>query len=336
LRRFSSRIVVAALAVVGGYFAARMLATDWPGPSARVDGGPVTVAAGVHGAADAWSDGNALLERVLAKVEWRPNLAARFRQSLRLGDDPLSGAGEYWQQGVGNTRRSCWQWTTLVAGQTAAFRQVFDKDAHLWTDVRMHGERTVTRVDVGHVRRELSLAAEGAGQGGEGGRLPTPELRARGGISQLIAELQHSFTFGTADPAVVEGREAFAVLGRWRPEVLQRDWPQLDAAQPGDWPAHLPHHVVVVVGGIDFFPYVVEYRSGREGSLVDAPPTQTALDPLARYEFFEVRYAATMSKDLFEFPSTDEEWRDVTGAVIERLRPLSPVQTATRPGPWRQ
>ncbi len=337
MRRFSRRFVVAALAVVGGYFAARMLATRTTHSAAPASGSSAAVTPGASASAGAWEDGNALVDRVLATVDRRPNIAARFRQLLRIGEQPMSGAGEYWQQGIGNTRRTCWRWTTLVSGETAAFRQVLDKDAHLWTDVRLPGERTVTRVDVGHVRRELSLAGDAPGQGGAGGDRQQLELLARGGLSQLVAELQRSFAFAPATDAAIEGGDALAIVGRWRPDALARDWPGLDAVAASNWPAHLPHHVVVVVGARDFFPYVVEYRRGADAALADAPPNELAADPLARYEFFEVNYAATMAKELFEFPSTDVDWRDQTGAVIERLRPAPPAPlTAQRPGTWRQ
>jgi hypothetical protein len=336
LRRFTGRVLVAALAVVGGYFAAQMLSQRGPaGAPANGDASAVETA----GAAVAGLDGNTLVGRVLDMLERRPNIAADFRQSLQIGDDPLSGVGQYWQQGVGNQRRTCWQWTSLVAGQSASFAQVYDRNGHLWTDKRLsEDERTVTRVDLATVRRELSLAVDGAGQGGAGGDSQQLDLLARGGLSQLIAELRRCFDFGPPAEATVEGRPALAIVGRWRPEALARDWPGLDAKAVGEWPAQLPHHVLLVVGPVDRFPYVVEYRRGEEADLADAPG-RAAADPLARYEFFNVRYEATMPERLFEFPSTEVEWHDVTASVVARLRPPAPVQTdatALRPGAWRQ
>jgi hypothetical protein len=335
LRRFTSRVLVAALAVVGGYFAAQMLSQRGPAGAPVDDDAAAGEAAA---AAVAGLDGNTLVGRVLDTLERRPNIAADFRQSLQIGDDPLSGVGEYWQQGVGNQRRTCWQWTTLVAGQSAAFAQVYDRNGHLWTDKRLSDERTVTRVDLATVRRELSLAADGAGQGGAGEDSQQLELLARGGLSQLIAELLRCFDFGPPVEATVDGRPALAVVGRWRKETLARDWPSLDAEAASDWPSQLPHHVMLLIGPVDRFPYVVEYRRASEADLANAPPSRAADDPLARYEFFNVRYEATMPERLFEFPSTEVEWHDVTGSVVARLRPPPPAPsdaTAMRQGAWR-
>ena len=54
----------------------------------------------------------------------------------------------------------------------------------------------MTRVNVSSLRRELALADDAAGQGRTGQRAEELELLARGGLSQLIAELRRGFTFG--------------------------------------------------------------------------------------------------------------------------------------------
>jgi hypothetical protein len=335
LRRFTSRLVVAALAVVGGYFAAQMVATTQSSvPQAHRASS--SMGASSDAATSSWVDGNALVDRVLMTLERRPNVAAHFRQWLQVGVEPLAGAGEYWQQGVGNTRRTCWQWKTMVAGEPATFCQILDKDHQLWTDSRLPSRRTVTYVKVSNVRRDLE-AARALGQGGAGGDPQKLELLARGGLSQLIAELQRCFAFGPPVKATFEGRDVLAMIGRWRSEALARAWPSLQADAPNGWPAPLPHHVAVVVGDADFFPYVIEYRRGSDADLADGPGSQISDNPLARYEFHDVDFTATMREQLFEFPSTDVEWKDVTSEVVDRLRPASPVaaeQTAQRAGTW--
>lgn len=334
MRRFTSRLVVAALAVVGGYFAAQMLAKRRSSLAPKTQQASTERGASSEGATT-WVEGNALIDRVLATLELRPNIAAQFRQWLQVGAEPLSGAGEYWQQGVGNTRRTCWRWKTMVAGEPATFCQILDKDHQLWTDSRLP-QRTVTYVKVSNVRRDLE-AARASGQGGAGGDPQQLELLARGGLSQLIAELRRCFEFGPPQSATVEGRAALAVVGRWRPEALAREWPSLKADAPAGWPAPLPHHVAIVIGEKDLFPYVIEYRRGADAGLANAPGAQIAGSPLARYEFHNVDYTATKREQLFEFPSTDVEWKDITSEVVERLRPAPPVvadQTAHRAGTW--
>ena len=70
----------------------------------------------------------------------------------------------------------------------------------------------MTYVKVSNVRRDLE-AARGAGQGGAGGDPQALELLARGGLSQLVAELRRCFEFGPPVTATVEGREALEAEG---------------------------------------------------------------------------------------------------------------------------
>ena len=265
-------------------------------------------------------------------------MAAQFRQSLRLGDEPLTGAGEYWQQGVGNSRRTCWQWKTLVDGQTAAFCQVLRQgrptvDRH----ARCQDERTVTRVDVGAVRRELSLARDGAGQGGAGRDRRSSELLARGGLSQLVAELRRRFTFGPPRAATDEGRDVLAVVGRWREEAVgARRGRRSTPTSPDDWPAHLPHHVVVVVGRCDLFPYVIEYRRGgrrrvgRRSLASRSGRSAGAVRVLRRAAAATMRAAVRVPVDGCRVARRDRD-------VVEQLRPRRRRRTV-RPsgGTWRK
>ncbi|HYO25023.1 MAG TPA: hypothetical protein VEQ85_08735, partial [Lacipirellulaceae bacterium] len=281
-------------------------------------------------------EGDALVARVLATLESWPNVASQFRQLLRVGDAPLTGMGEYWQQGIGNQRKTCWQWQTMVGGDRAVFIQVLDKNSCVWTDVRRPDKRTVTRVDLKRLRRDLALAPDAAGQGRGVENIDELEQLARGGLSQLVAELRRAFAFGPPSVVVEHGRSLTAVVGRWKPEALERVWPGLSDAAPGDWPSHLPHHVVIKAGQADFFPYAIEYRRGTDAALVNR--AEGASDPLALYEFFNVRWQVTMPDRLFEFDQAELDWRDVTAEELERVRPaprVLPAEVAERPGTWR-
>jgi hypothetical protein len=338
-RRLPRRALVALLAIAGGYAAARALQLKLPadGPAAvdatTVSSGDPALLAAVDG------DGNALLLRSLTNLERWPNLYARYRQAVRVGEDLQSGVGEYWQRGVGNTRCTCWQWQTVVDGQQAVFAQVYDRGGYLWTDTRFPERRTVTRVNVGNLRRDLAAAVSRAGQGGTAGASAAElELLARGGLSQLVAELRRSFEFGPPVSATLDGRTVAAIVGQWRSEALAQQWQGLSPNSADGWPSHLPHHVVVMVGIEDSFPYRVEYRRGSDAALVGS--VTPAGDPLARFEFFDVEKGSVSMDRLFEFTATDVDWRDVTGAVLERLRPTPPVTEtpplARRDGAWRQ
>jgi hypothetical protein len=326
LRRFSRSIVLAALAVVGGYMVARSLQLKLPeSPQARTPP-HTTESAPESELVDVPQDGEALIATVLATLERWPYVKASFRQSLRIGQKPLAGSGEYLQQGVGNERRTSWQWQTLVDGQKAQFAQIYDRNGELWTDSRYPERRTVTRLDVDTLRRELSLALDAAGQGRGGAAIDELELLARGGLSQLIAQLRRSFEFGPPTVVAESGQVMMAMVGYWRKDALGRAWPGLDAASPGNWPAHLPHHVLVKVGRRDLFPRTVEYRRGADAGLIN--DATAAMDPLARYEFFNVQWNVTMPDRMFEFVATDLDWHDVTAEVFDQLKPAAPAEPA--------
>jgi hypothetical protein len=319
LRPFPKRLVMAALAVVGGYAAAALLAPKSPPVETPHSPAPLVAAAPVVPAIGVPHDGDELVDRVLGWLERRPNVAAKIRQSTRIDKDSLSGSGVYWQQGVENIRRTHMRLQTVVDDQPASYTQV-NTGHELWTDRRVRDQRKVTRVDVGRVVRELNLADASSGRTRRAGG-PSPAVLARGGLSQLVAELHRSFAFSAPRQVQYEGQAAVAVIGRWRPEELERVWPGLDPDNAGAWPGHLPHHVLLEVGASDLFPYLIEYRRGSQASLADAGGGYAmAADPLARFELYEVNFMATMPAGVFEFSATDIDWRDVTNRVIERLR----------------
>jgi hypothetical protein len=337
LRRFSRSFFVAALALVGGYIVARSLQLNLPASPVARTPPRTTEQAPEAELVDVPQDGEALMGTVLATLERWPYVKASFRQGLRIGDKPLAGSGEYLQQGVGNERRTSWHWQTLVDGQKALFAQIYDRNGELWTDSRYPERRTVTRLDVGTLRRELSLALDAAGQGRGGAAVDELELLARGGLSQLIAQLRRSFEFGPPTVVVENGQVMMAMVGSWRKDALERAWPGLDPAAPGNWPAHLPHHVLVKVGRRDLFPRTVEYRRGADAGLFEE--AAAAMDPLARYEFFDVQWNVTMPERLFEFVATDLDWHDVTAEVFEQLKPPAPAEPAAEvaaSGTWRK
>jgi hypothetical protein len=307
-------------------------------PAGRVpaEGVPKVVierASNGSGAPAIGNDDQLILE-VLETLERRPNIAAKLRQSVRLSHGRLSGEGEFWQQGVGNQRRTRWDLTMLVAGERAFVTQVFDGEV-LWTDRKLPASRKVTRVDIGALRRQLGSAADGAGQGAVLAEDTMPELLARGGVSQLIASIHRCFSFGQRQ-ALRRGDQAmFALVGRWRPDQLERLWPDAGAMAPADWPAQLPHHVVVYLDANDRFPYFVEFRGGDLAGLADSTSAYNpARDALASFEFRDVQFAAAMPADLFRYSPPDNSWQDITTRLVDELRPPQPaapeVNTANR------
>jgi len=339
LRRFTINLAVAGLAIAGGYQAARMLA---PAPGL---GGAATTSASVGGAdsesaagaAHDPGDGDRLMASVLGTLDQRMNVYAKVRQAVRSGHADLSGEGEYWQEGRGNQRRTCWQLKTVIAGETALFSQVYDGD-FLWTDRRLPpASRTITRIDVESVRRQLAMAEDAPDR--SAAAIAGKELLVRGGLTQLFAELGRCFTFTAPQPVRQGQRTVLALVGRWRDTELRREWPSL-AGESAAWPAHLPHHVLVQVDSNSYFPYLVEYRGADQAELVaSAAAPFPAHKPLARYEFIDVQFTAAMPDHLFQFAPAQLDWQDATARTLERLRPPpAPARdddVARRYGTWR-
>jgi hypothetical protein len=279
------------------------------------------------------------MQSVLDTLERRMNIAAKVRQSVRSGGGQLSGEGSYWQQGRGNSRRSCWELKTLVAGEKAFFKQVYDGD-FVWIDCQSPAARHISRIDVERVRRELAMADDLSERVADAAAsVAKQELLARGGMTQLFAELARCFTFRAAQPARYEKGTALAIVGRWREAELLRAWPSI-AAEGAVWPAQLPHHVLVQVDNDTLFPVLVEYRDvAQAGLLTSAAAPFSAEKPLARYEFLDVQFTAPMPEHLFLFAPAQLDWQDVTGRVLDTLRPPAAPAAAgevtRRFGDWR-
>jgi hypothetical protein len=325
--------VAAAVALAFGYAAAKVLAPLVNEPSANTTSrAAVAVPSSSSHALDEDAeldagDGDLFIGRVLEAVERRPNIAAKVRHTLSWENSQLIGQGEYWQQGVGNARKSCWRLVTGAGDDATLDRQVLAEGRYLWNDHRVGEHRTVTRIDVGRLVRELNQGPSSASakteSAGSARLLATrPELMARGGLAQLVADLARCFRFGPRRTIPYGGAQVTAVVGRWRHFQLARVWPDLvDDGSGDDWPDQLPHHVLVLVGEQDLFPYLIEYRSGAQARLAEsALACQPAGSPLACFEFYGVQFAAPMPGELFEFPFADVVWQDVTGSALERVR----------------
>ena len=340
MRRFTSRAIIALLAIVGGYWAAHTLAPlamsplEGEKPDALAQAPTVmsvSVAAG-------GPSGDQLVQEVINRsLERRPNIAAQVRQLVRIGDERLNGKGSYWQQGVGNLRRTRWELETHVGADPAFVTQVYDGE-YVWTDRKLPGTRKVTRVGMEAIRRELNSQV-GAGQGG--GIPGFTDAAARGGLSQLVTSLTRCFTFSSPQPMQLGERTMLAVIGTWRPEQLEKVWPGLLTKPPEEWPNHLPHHVLLYIDSSELFPYLIEYRGGDDATLVTDPHGVFATrNPLALFEFLDVEYfGSTMPASLFQYTPPDPSWHDVTSKVIEELRATatkSPAEMTQREGTWRE
>jgi hypothetical protein len=265
-------------------------------------------------------DGAPLLDDVLSVMERRPLVVANLRQRVQIGEHELSGTGCYYQQGAGIQRRTRWQMQTLVAGETANLLQVFD-GRFLWTDQHLPASRRVTRIDMVRLRRELNARGAADEEGEAGSVVDRGCAEFRGGLVQLLRELADRFDF-TAEPATGSlATPCYALVGRWKPQELGGLWSPLPDAEraPEAWPTHLPHHVVLEVGREDLFPYRLEYRGAADAALAGLPGGGQASTPLARYEWFDVQFIATIEPEQFSYTAGEIDWVDRTDDALRRI-----------------
>ena len=286
--------------------------------------------AGTPNTASANARGDQFLAEVLATLQRRPSVAARLRHKSRLHEVALTGSGKYWQRGAGNQRVTRWEMQTQVAGKTASYVQVFDGN-HLWTDRTLPSGRKVHRLDVGRLQSRRRIAAVATRS------LKTeaqwePDIAAaegQGGLAEMLADAMRRFTFAPPRATQLNGLAVYALVGKWRRAELERLWPELaNGNDTHTWPRQLPHHVLLLVGQNNLFPYVVEHRRVEDAErAAGATGDRPTRDPLLRYELYEVQFAAAMDDSLFEFKPGDVQWSDETSLVLERS-----VETAQRSG----
>jgi len=267
------------------------------------------------------SSGDLFLGEVLATLQHRPSVAARLRHKSRLHEVALSGSGKYWQRGTGNQQVTRWEMQTQVAGKTASYIQVFDGN-HLWTDRTLPSGRRVHRLDTGRLQSRLRITNASSDNLKSEAEWDTELAMAigQGGLAEMLADALRRFTFAQPRPSQLNGLAVKALVGQWRRDELEKLWPEL--AEGGDspiWPKQIPHHMLLLIGQNNLFPYVVEHRRVDDAQLAaSAVGDRPTHDPLLRYELFEVQFAAAMEDSLFEFKPGDVQWSDETALVLER------------------
>ena len=267
------------------------------------------------------SSGDPFLAEVLATLQRRASISARLRQQARLYDDTVMGTGKYWQLGTGLQRRTRWEMQMQVSETTSSYLQVFDGE-HLWTDRTLPSGRKVLRLDTGRLQslrrgEQLTSKVEPAAW-----QTLVESTAGQGGLAEMLADALRRFTFAPRRRTQLQGMNVYALVGQWRRTELDKVWPGItDAEEKPAWPRHLPHHVLLLIGQDNLFPYVLEHRRFADGHLAASAagdrPTQ---DPLLRLEIFEVQLAAALDASLFDYKPGDEQWSDETQLVFERMK----------------
>ena len=286
--------------------------------------------------------GNSYVESVLQTLKQPISIVAKLRHESHLLDQKLVGSGNYWQKPTNSGRVVRWEMTTQLGDQTASFVQVYDNEDRLWTDRRLPSRRQVTRLNVTWLREQLRKhyrtipADERQLLAAVSGHL-TGQEPGQGGLAQMLGSLLLNFNFQPPQPAQRDGLPVHALLGHWRPEQLEKHWPEsanLTSDEPPIWPAQLPHHVLLLVDGSTrgmMFPRVCEHRSADDAALATSlAGLRPANKPLLRYEVFDEQFAVAIPDERFEFISAGLQWTDESARVLEQLtRAVEPVEPRT-------
>ena len=299
--------------------------------------------------------GSQQLLSAIARLEQRGSISARLREQAYVADLPFSGAGTYLQQGRGTKRHVRWLLQSQHEGVQATLLQISD-GRFLWTDRHLASGRTIDRVDLWQLRRQAKLNAKEPGltAGAQGKSAPFSPLLGRsfGGLPMLLESLVEHFEFTAPRPFRYRNQQVFGLVGRWRQESLSGIIAHPAPASEGQalaaadlrkalqeylaeqaLPDRIPHHVLVILGQNDLFPYLIDYRSISD-PLADASLSSDALyqlstEPLARLEFYDVAFDQPIDTSEFNYtPPADPEWLDGTAAYVQRLQRLREVQVA--------
>ncbi len=298
--------------------------------------------------------GSRQLLLAIARLEQRGSVTARVRQQAQIGDLPFFGVGTYRQQGRGTMRHVRWLLQSQRNGLAATLLQISD-GRFLWTDRHLASGRQIDRVDLWQLRRQAKRATSHSGslQTGQASSSPFSPLLGGsfGGLPMLLESLAEHFEFASPRPFRYGEQKVIGLVGRWRQEALAsiladlsrpaEASPNAESLRKGleshlekhPLPNRVPHHVLVLLGQHDLFPYLIDYRAASD-PLADPTLSGDALyqlshEPLARLEFYEVRFDQRINTSEFIYtPPPEPEWLDSTAAYLRRLNRLKSVRLA--------
>ncbi len=274
-----------------------------------------------------------LLEHVITNLEAAPSISAKIRHRVELLGRPISGVGDYVQQGRGPSRQFRLVLDLRTQLSATKFEHTCDGQ-QLWVLEEFDGKRSLSTVDVARLQNSTPKV-------GSSPQTPMWWL-SLGGLPKLAGSLKDSFQFGEVVANRLDDLAVWSVEGRWRPERLAQFLPEqgdeIRAGQGADLSQltpNVPHKVVVHVGYDDLFPYRIEYWRTETD---DKGATSEKL--MLVMEWYEVRFAAPIEAARFAFqppPQVDpkaplqptdrtQEWLD----RLERQDP-PPVEAARRP-----
>jgi hypothetical protein len=273
--------------------------------------------------------GQPLVAQAAQRLDSLPAVAARVRQHVDLFGQQISGVGQYQQQGVGRTRRIRLELKFKVGEQLASWQQVSDGRFY-WQRRDLPGLSGLSRIDLRRVRETLD-----AQQGSAPPALQ--QWMVLGGLGRLLAALDHYFTFGEAEPAMLQDLPVWIIQGEWNSAALGQIVPELapriaagEAITSDNLPRHLPDSVRLVLGRdqrLPLFPYRIVYqrhravRPGLIGTLATkaAEVTESSTTQLAALELYEVNPAPPFRAEDFNYDPGEQSVQDETDLYLRQL-----------------
>lgn len=293
--------------------------------------------------------GDQQLLKAIARLEQRESVTARIRQEAHAGPAPFYGAGSYRQQGRGIRRHVRWLLESQRDGVHATLLQVSDGES-LWTDRRLATGRQIEWVNLWQVRRQArtaALAPTGSTNDEPASAPFSPHFASsHGGLPSLLESLRDHFVFSEPRAFRFGQQQVIGLVGRWRPEALSLivgDLSDLDDNQLtpaalreklGEYlaghslPAHMPHHVLLLLGHSDQFPYLIDYRGASDPlsqpGVAQADLYQLSRAPLSRLELDDVVFNEPINSGEFIYSPPEEPERiDLTAVFIQRTKKRS-------------
>ncbi len=255
--------------------------------------------------------------------------------------------GDYFQEGSGKQRRFHLKLEGQVTNQPVRLLQVSDGN-FLWTDLKWGAAnsndlRQVWRVDLRRLRGGLAERSADPVRPGEAAADPLNpnQWAGLGGLPMLLESLQTDFDFALPRQMKLLEEPVYAMVGFWKPEQRQALLTSQDGvAETMGLPSRMPHHVLVLLGAKDLFPYRIEYRGVDDPlSAAGIPPDSRYSEssrPLLKLDFKLPQFDVQIPADKFAYDLPQGlEWTDRTVERLEMLRRRREVALAQSKQPPR-
>jgi hypothetical protein len=258
-----------------------------------------------------------LVKRAFLLLASPHSISAKIQQDIHLFGTHLVGSGVYLEQSDGRLFLLRLETRIQLGEKACSFLDVSD-GRYLWSYQKIREEEKLKRIDLLRVQQQAEELGELDNVIARGWHLQV------GGLTKLIGALNAWFDFHTVQATSLHQLPAWRLAGRWKPKKLALLLPEqadaIEAGKPADLdglPAHVPDHVVLLLGQDDYFPYQIEYRrqDSGDGSKHGAASSRTLVSIL----FHEVSSNVQLAHESFVYNPGELEPIDDTRSYLRRM-----------------